>query len=111
MGPKTKGGGDAMIKTPCVIPAPQLEELKIAVTIDVAAEEAAVESVGVDEARMTEIQQKFEELDKTAPPTQKGKPTPEQLQALKEHGDRRKAYEMTLSKEELEEAMARGFTK
>merc|ERR1712110_1140131 len=33
--PKTKGGGDRMIKTPCSIATAQLEELKLAVTCEV----------------------------------------------------------------------------
>jgi aspartyl-tRNA synthetase len=105
--PKTKGGGDAMIKTPCYLAQSQLDELKLAVTCEIreetegsAAEGNAAES-GIDVSRMAEIQAALDALQAKAPPNPRGKPSKELLAQMKAHAEERGQYEATMSPEEL----------
>jgi len=111
--PKTKGGGDIMIKTPCQISDQQLEELKLKVTCEVfeavelpeaAAAEDAVEGIVslVDEQRLMQIREALKELEAKAPPNPKGKPDDAQKAALQAHALERATYEKTLSKQEMQ---------
>eukprot|EP00658_Telonema_sp_P-2_P001022 TRINITY_DN1037_c0_g1_i2.p1 TRINITY_DN1037_c0_g1~~TRINITY_DN1037_c0_g1_i2.p1 ORF type:complete len:838 (-),score=277.44 TRINITY_DN1037_c0_g1_i2:400-2799(-) len=108
--PKTKGGGDAMIKTPCHLAPAQLDELKLAVTCEIIQEvgagadaEGSMESAVslIAAGRLAEIKSGLEALAKKAPPNPRGKPTDEQKAALQTHAQERGEFEATLTKEEM----------
>jgi len=104
--PKTKGGADAMIKTPCYLAPAQLEELKLAVTCEIREEtkgSAAEDDTGsgIDAGRMAEIQATLDALQAQAPPNPRGKPSEELLAQMKTHAEDRAKAEANFSPEEI----------